>query len=98
MPVIVAPPIPPLTANLTSVFQNDPSTLALLEFNGDARDTSGNGRSPTLLGGTFERTPWGMGLRLSNADPQGLDWSAYAGLLQHPYTIEIVVTPDNVGC
>jgi hypothetical protein len=96
--VVGAQPQVSSTANLTSVFQNDPFTLALLEFNGNASDTSGNGRSPTLLGGTFEPTSWGMGLRLSGADPQGLDWSAFSALLKPPYTIEMVVTPDNVGC
>jgi hypothetical protein len=85
-------------SNLTSVFQNDPSTLALLEFNGDASDTSGNGRSPILLGGTFVPTSWGMGLRISATDPQGLDWSEFAALIKPPYTIELVVTPDNVSC
>lgn len=87
----------PLDANITSVFQSDPSTLALLELNGDVLDTSGNARSPTLIGGTFEATSWGMGLRLT-ADPQGLDWSAYAALLTPPYTIEMVVTPTSVDC
>jgi len=85
-------------AHLDAVFPNDPATLALLELNGNVLDSSGNGRSPILLGGTFEPTSWGMGLRLPNTDPQGLDWSAYAGFLHPPYTIEMVITPDSVGC
>lgn len=78
------------------VFQSDPSTLAILELNGTVDDTSGNGRTPTLIGGTFVPTAWGQGLRLPAADPQGLNWSAYASLIQHPYTIEMVLTPDSV--
>jgi hypothetical protein len=93
-----ASPDAPVDANLSSVFDTDSGTLALLELNGDESDTSGNNRSPLLVGGTFEPTSWGMGLRMPADDPQGLDWSAYASLLVHPYTIEMVITPDSVGC
>ena len=30
-------------------------------------------------------------------DPLGIDWSEYAGLLSHPYTVEIVLTPADTS-
>ncbi|MDD5309085.1 MAG: hypothetical protein PHU25_17370 [Deltaproteobacteria bacterium] len=78
-------------------FDVDDHTLAVFELDGDTLDSSGNGRDATFLGGTFEDTPLGHRLRLTGADPQGFDWSAYASLLVHPYTIEMILTPDSVS-
>lgn len=79
-----------------SVFAPDSATLAIFEFDGNVLDSSGNGRHATLLGGSYEATAWGQGLRLLT-DPQGFTWP-FAGLLSHPYTIEMVLTPEQVGC
>ncbi|MGE0869406.1 MAG: LamG-like jellyroll fold domain-containing protein [Kofleriaceae bacterium] len=85
------------TACLT-VFEPDANTLALLELNGDVSDSSGNARDATLIGGTFESTSWGMGLALPGTQPQGFQWTDHAGLLAHPYTVEMVVTPTDTAC
>ncbi len=81
-----------------NIFPTDASTLARFELNGDVTDSSGNGRDATLIGGTFVATSWGMGLRVPGTATQGMQWTAYASLLAHPYTIEMVVTPDSVSC
>jgi len=82
----------------TTVFATDPDTLARFELNGDVTDSSGNARDATLLGGTFVTTSWGKGLSVTGEDPQGFKWTSYAGLIVHPYTIEMVVTPDDTSC
>ncbi|MGH8454312.1 MAG: LamG-like jellyroll fold domain-containing protein, partial [Nevskiales bacterium] len=79
-----------------NVFTTDASTLTQFELNGDTSDSSGNSRNATPIGGSFVATPFGMGLQVS-ADPQGFDWSPFASLLVHPYTIEMVLTPTNLG-
>lgn len=68
--------------------------VALFEFDGNALDSSGNERHATLLGGQFVNTRLGTALRVEDAFvPMGIDWSAYAGLLVHPYTVEILFRP-----
>lgn len=80
------------------VFTTDASTLARFELNGSARDSGGGGRDATLLGGTFVETQFGRGLLLDGGLRQGLDWSAFAPLLTHPYTIELVFVPEPDSC
>jgi hypothetical protein len=79
------------------VFEPDADALAIFELNGDARDTSGHERHATLLGGAFAASAWGEALVLTE-DPQGFDWSSYASLLEHPYTVEMVVVTNHVDC
>lgn len=79
----------------SSVFPIDANVLALFEFEGDVSDLSGNNRHVTLLGGTFASTPLGQGLRVGPPDPVGISWSTYANLLQHPYTVEFILTPED---
>jgi hypothetical protein len=81
----------------SSVFATDTQTLAIFEFNGDVMDGSGSGRHGVFLGGTFEDSAWGKALRLAVMDPQGFEWP-FAGMLGHPYTIEIVTTPYSLSC
>jgi hypothetical protein len=69
------------------------NVVAQFELNGNVVDASGNGRDLVLLGGQFQETAFGQGLGLSNED-HGLDFSAYANQIRHPYTIEFVFTPD----
>ncbi len=80
------------------IFESDGDTLAILELNGDLSDSSGNVRHAVALSGNFVPTFWGQGLPLQGAAPQGIDWSSYAGLLVHPYTIEIVLVPNDTAC
>lgn len=77
------------------VFEVDASTLAVMEFNGDATDGSGEGRDGTLLGGDFVGTEFGQGLRLLGEGPQGINWDAYKALIAHPFTIEMVLVPTD---
>jgi LPXTG-site transpeptidase (sortase) family protein len=59
-------------------------------------DTSGNNRHLTFLGSgspTYVPTVYGTGLEIG--DGEGLDWSTYAALLAHPFTIEMVLTPTK---
>ncbi len=87
-----------------NVFPPASNVLATFEFNGDVTDSSGNGRDATLLGGEFVQTEFGQGLHVyyqwdpiaMEVIPMGIDWSAYADLLSHPYTIEIVLTPFDI--
>jgi hypothetical protein len=79
-----------------SVFPMDQHVLALWEFESSAQDLSGNGRDGDLLGGDFVVTPFGRGLRVGEGDPTGLDWSDHATLLRHPYTVEMVLFPEDV--
>ncbi len=74
----------------STIFSVDVATLARFEFNGDALDSSGHGRSGTALGTpTFVPAKFGSSLVLGG-DPQGIDWSAYAATLTFPFTIEVV--------
>lgn len=79
-------------------------TLALFEFNGDTLDASGADRHATLIGGSYVSTRYGMGLRVApemvddSVVPMGIDWSSFAGLLVHPYTVEVLFTPaEQIG-
>ena len=73
--------------------------IALFEFDGNTLDTSGNARHATLIGGDFVGSRYGSALQVIEGDvegvafPMGIDWSPYAGLLVHPYTVEILFTP-----
>lgn len=77
-------------AACAKVFAPDGDTLALFELNGTLNDTSGNNRNATLIAGGFTQTPWGMGFAVNGSTTQGFQWSAYANLLVHPFTIEMV--------
>ena len=81
-----------------NIFPADGDTLARFELNGDVTDSSGNRRDATLIGGSFVPTSWGMGLRVTGVATQGMQWTAYASLIVHPYTIEMVLTPTDVSC
>jgi hypothetical protein len=77
-------------------FVFDPASeglVAQFEFNGVATDISGAGRNGMLLGGDFVDTEFGQGLRVGNEN-HGLDWSPHSVFLTHPYSVEIVMTPD----
>ena len=86
----------PAAAQGASVFPPAANVLALFEFNGSADDSSGNNRNGELLGGTFVPTPCGSGLRIED-DAHGVDWSAFADKLTHPYTIEMILTPEQTN-
>jgi hypothetical protein len=82
----------------TDVFEPDSDALAIFELNGDVVDTSGHHRDATLIGGTFVQTAWGMGLALDGGATQGFEWARNAGLLVHPFTVEMVITPQSTAC
>lgn len=84
----------PAAAQAPSSFPPAENVLALFEFNGSADDSSGNNRSGALLGGNFVATACGNGLRIAEST-HGLDWSEFAGELVHPYTIEMILTPEQ---
>ena len=79
----------------TEVFPPAAGVLAKFKFNGDTIDSSGNGRDATLIGGEFVPTTFDLGLHVFLGGPMGIDWSAVAGLLVHPYTVEMVLTPTD---
>ena len=70
--------------------------LARYELNGNTDDASGNERIIQRLGGRFMATDFGQGLMVNDTS-HGLDWSAHATLLNHPFTIEMVFTPMEVA-
>lgn len=74
---------------------DDANVLARFPFNGNVEDASGNERHGTLIGGQFVSSRFGQGLLVGQADSNGMDWSQYANLLVHPYTIEMVLTPEE---
>ncbi len=74
---------------------DDANVLARFSFNGNVEDVSGNERHGRLIGGQFVTSRFGQGLLVGQADSNGMDWSQYAGLLVHPYTIEMVLTPEE---
>lgn len=39
--------------------------------------------------------PSGQGMQVVMPPPSGIDWSQYAGLLVHPYTIEMILIPKE---
>ena len=80
------------------IFTTDGNTLALFELNGTLADSSGNNRNATLIGGTFVSTSWGQGFSVPGQSTQGFQWNTYAGMITHPYTVEMVVTPQSVSC
>ncbi len=82
-------------AVVPSIFPADAGVLALFEFDGDLADLSGNARDATLIGGDFVTTSLGMGLQVGPTDPTGFDWSDFAALLVHPYTVEMILTPKQ---
>jgi hypothetical protein len=96
----------PLTLMIAAITQSeaavpglpaDSATLALFEFEGHTRDSSGAGRDAVHYGGVFEPARFGMGLTLKLGAAGGIDWSAHAATLRHPFTIEFVFTPKVVS-
>jgi hypothetical protein len=81
-----------------AVFDRDDDTLAVLELNGDVSDSSGNNRNAVLVGGSYVDTAWGQGLSVPGNAAEGFTWTMYAALITHPFTIEMVLTPNNVDC
>jgi hypothetical protein len=77
-------------------FPAAPNVLALFEFEGTVDDISGNNRDATVLGGSLVDTTCGTGFAV-NENSHGLDWSTYTTTLTHPYTIEMIVTPDQTS-
>jgi hypothetical protein len=77
-------------------FPAAPNVLALFEFEGTVDDTSGNNRDATVMGGSLVDTTCGTGFAV-NENSHGLDWSTYTTTLTHPYTIEMIVTPDQTS-
>ncbi|MGB5048237.1 MAG: hypothetical protein WBO46_04845 [Caldilineaceae bacterium] len=85
---------------IPDILPNDAHTLALFPLDGSTQDTSGNNRHATLIGGTFITTTVGQGLQITgtvSGDGQGFQWNAYANLLVHPYSIEMIVTPNRTS-
>ncbi len=81
-----------------SAFSNDEHTLARFEFNCGLIDESGNDRHGVPFGTpSFVSSRFGSGYHVST-NPQGMDWSAYAALLTHPFTVEIALTPTDTSC
>jgi Ca-activated chloride channel family protein len=84
------------TADDKDIFTDDAEVLARFEFNGSGDDISGNDRHGKLTGGTFVDGVFGKGLKVGGTNGAvGLDWSEYASLLEAPYTIEMVLTPQT---
>lgn len=88
---VLAGPAAPAAVTL---FPPADNVLAVFEFEGNANDSSGNNRSGTLLGGAIVPNDCGSGLQIAD-NAHGLDWSAHAALLVHPYTIEMILTPEQ---
>lgn len=71
-------------------------SLIILEMNGDLLDSSGGGRDAEALDtATFEDTAFGQGLRTTLDAADGLSLSAFADALTHPFTVELVIIPDD---
>jgi cysteine-rich repeat protein len=77
------------------IFLPTSGVLAEFEFEGNTLDTSGNQRDAVLLGGSFVPGLFGQALKLSAVGAMGLDWSNFASSLVHPYSIEMVLTPEQ---
>jgi hypothetical protein len=94
-------PAAPAAAADGDFFPSDDDTLAIFEFSGSVLDSSGNGRNATLLdpASTFIPSAYGSALVLpgvGSGQLQGFDWSAYASLLVPPYTVEVLLYPENL--
>ncbi len=72
----------------------DDNVRAQFEFNGNVQDASEAELDGLLIGGEFVGTDFGQGLRVSDGD-HGFDWSEHSVFLRHPYTIEMVFTPES---
>ena len=99
--LVMLVPATPATAADGDFFPSDDDTLAIFEFSGTVLDSSGNGRHATLLDptATFVPSEYGTALVLpgvGSGQLQGFDWSAYASLLVPPYTVEVLVYPENL--
>jgi hypothetical protein len=97
-PFLVFLPLVQRPAPTSTIMPNDAQTLALLALDGNTQDMSGHGRHAILISGTFTTTAVGQGLHLTGEGGeagQGFHWNAYADLLVHPYTIEMIVTPEE---
>ena len=94
-PTISPPPSP--TVPSSDVFGPAAGVLAKFELNGNVTDSSGNGRNAVLLGGQFVATAFGQGLHVFAGGPTGIDWSQFASFLVHPYSIEMVLRPQETS-
>lgn len=88
-----------VTCTNTKTFGSDADTLANFEFEDDVTDSSGNACDLTEMNGphTFDVGRFGKGIKYAVAKKQGLDWSAYAAMMTHPFTIEYVWKPSGVN-
>jgi hypothetical protein len=85
------------TDDIEPVFPSTPNVLAEFDFNNNVEDSSGNDRDAVLIGGEFVPTRFGLGLRVGGVSNSGIDWSNYANLLVHPYSIEMILTPQQTS-
>jgi len=95
--VFAALPASPAKAANDALFPTSSNVLAEFEFSNNTQDSSGNNRHATFLGtggATYTQTTCGTGLQI-DATGEGLDWSTYAGLLTHPFTVEMILTPTQ---
>ena len=80
------------------MFSIDDAVLATFDFEGSLQDGSGAGRHAKIIGGMFVDGVFGQALAVTaGARPMGIDWSAHAGLLTPPYTVEMVLTPQDTA-
>jgi hypothetical protein len=77
-----------------NLFPTATNVTAEFEFNGNVQDSSGNDRHATLVGGSFTPTNCGTGLQVGTTLGEGISWNSHAGLLVHPFTVEMVLTPQ----
>jgi hypothetical protein len=77
------------------VFAVDDRTLARFELNGDVLDSSGHQRDGVGADAGFVASAFGQAMVLGASDTAtGFGWDAHAALLTHPFTIEMVLTPN----
>jgi hypothetical protein len=81
----------------TTVFPVAQNVLAEFNFDDNVLDTSGQERHATLISGSYTTTVCGKGLVVGASQENGFQWSQYAGLLTHPYTVEIILTPKETS-
>jgi hypothetical protein len=83
--------------DIEPVFPSASNVLAEFDFNNNTEDSSGNNRDAVLIGGDFVPTFFGIGLQVGGTSNSGIDWSDHASLLVHPYTIEMILTPQQTS-